>query len=237
MKRTVQDVMTRTVVVVRDAAPFKELVELMDEFRVSALPVVDIDRRVVGVVSEGDLLLKESLVAETHHDHVFESRRRRRDLEKARGLIARDLMTSPAVTVAPDAPLALAARRMHDHGIKRLPVVDGEGRLAGIVSRADLLRVFLRTDDDITQEIEREVLHRALWLPTEAVRVSVSKGVVRLTGTLERRSLAPVLMEMVESVDGVIGVDPLLSWELDDVSAAVGLITPWGVPAGSLRPE
>ena len=88
MKRTVEDVMTRTVVVVRDAAPFKELVELMDEFRVSALPVVDIDRRVVGVVSEGDLLLKESLVAETHHDHVFESRRRRRDLEKARGLVA-----------------------------------------------------------------------------------------------------------------------------------------------------
>jgi CBS-domain-containing membrane protein len=237
VKRCVQDVMTRTVVVVRDSAPFKELVELMDEFRVSALPVVDADRHVVGVVSEGDLLLKEGLVEEIHRERVLASRRLRRDLGKARALIARDLMTSPALTIGPEAPLAAAARKMHEHNVKRLPVVDADGRLLGIVSRADLLRVFLRTDAEIAREVTEDVLLRTLWLPEGSIRVRVTDGVVHLDGMVERRSLVPVVLEMVEAVDGVVGVESELRWELDDVTASIGLMTPWGIPAGSLRPE
>jgi CBS domain-containing protein len=141
--RRVRDVMTAEVVVVRDRTPFKEIVGLMRQHNVSALPVVDATDELVGIVSEADLLLKEEHVAEGESHRRFQSRRRRIDRAKAGGVIARELMSSSVETIDPEAPLARAARLLHERRVKRLPVVDANGKLVGIVSRADLLKVFL----------------------------------------------------------------------------------------------
>jgi len=229
MKRTVKDVMTKTVVVVQDAAPFKEIARLMQEYRASALPVVDEEGRLLGIVSEADLLLKEDPGFEGER-HLFEGRFRRVQREKAFGLVAGQLMTAPVYTVVPDTPLAEAARLMHDKGVKRLPVVDARGVVLGIVSRADVVKIFLRSDDEIDREIRDEVLFKTLWLEPNTVHVRVREGVVALEGQLERRSLIPVLVEMVHRVDGVIGVENRLSYLEDDAAplAPVGTF-PWAV--------
>ena len=130
-------------------------------------------------------------------------------------------MTSPAVTVGPDASVAEAARLLHRHGIKRLPVVDPPGPLLGIVSRADLLKVFLRSDADIAQEIRQQVLQRAMWMDPDTVGVDVRDGVVTLTGQLERRSLIPITLSLVRGLDGVVEVVDRLSFELDDTPIMV----------------
>lgn len=230
MKRTVQDVMTRTVVVVNESALFKDVVRLMLEYRVSALPVVDADGLLAGIVSEGDLILKEDPSLE-RPVHLLERRRHRVEREKAAGLIARELMTTPVVAVAPAATLGEAARLMHDKGIKRLPVVDGDGRVLGIVSRRDLLKVFLRDDHEIYDEITEDVIRRTLWIDPTTIRVVVRDGVVALDGQLERRSLVPVLVGLVEGVEGVIGVEEHLTYLEDDISSP-GLAFPF-TPANS----
>jgi CBS-domain-containing membrane protein len=236
MKSTVKDVMTKKVVVVRDSAPFKEVVRLMDEFRVSALPVVDGMGVLVGIVSEADLLLKEEY-PEPGDSEWFEGRKRRRERTKAAGLLVTDMMTRDVVTIGPDDSLTDAARSMHGHRIKRLPVVDEEGTVLGIVSRSDLLKVFLRPDQEIEREIVEDLIERTLWLDRTTISVSVHEGVVGLAGEIERRSLAPVLVGLVLGVDGVVGVDTRLTWDVDDVVRPPDLLTPWGVYAGSLRPS
>jgi CBS domain-containing protein len=138
-------------------------------------------------------------------------------------------MTSPAVTIDRSATLPEAVRLMHERGVKRLAVVDEDGRLVGIVSRSDLLRVFLRPDAEIREEILRSVIGEALWLDPTAFRVEVEQGRVRLEGTLERRSLVPVLVQLVSQVDGVVGVESRLGWQVDDVAARSEIPTPWGV--------
>ena len=136
MRRTVQDVMTRDVVAVRGATPFKELVRLLNEHRITALPVLDdTGRVVVGVVSETDLALKEVAPLREAHTPVFETTEHRVERAKAASLTAADLMTAPAVTAGPDELVAAAARRMYDRSVKRLPVVDRGGALVGIVTR------------------------------------------------------------------------------------------------------
>ncbi|HXF72560.1 MAG TPA: CBS domain-containing protein [Actinomycetota bacterium] len=225
--RTVADVMTRDVVPATPSTPFKELVRLLDEHRVSALPVVDEDDRPLGVVSEADLLLKEEQVAA--RGGVLARWRHRADRAKAQASVAAELMTSPAVTVERTATLPEAARLMHERGVKRLLVVDGEGRLVGIVSRSDLLRVFLRPDAEIREDVLRSVIEGALWLDPGAVRVEVEGGRVRLEGTIERRSLIPVVVRLVSQVDGVVGVESRLGWQVDDVSSRPEIPTPWGV--------
>ena len=130
-------------------------------------------------------------------------------------------MTAPAITVGPDASLAEAARLLHRHQIKRLPVVDPAGPLAGIVSRADLLKVFLRSDDQIAQEVRQDVLRRALWVDPDTITVEVGDGVVTLTGQLERRSLIPITVSLVHGVDGVIEVVDRLGFEFDDSTIMV----------------
>jgi CBS domain-containing protein len=235
MTRTIQDVMTRTVVVVPDSAPFKEIVGLMDEYRVSALPVVNDEGRISGIVSEGDLLLKEELAA--GDGRVFEGRRARRDRTKARGLTAADVMTSPVITIGPGATLAQAARLMHHNRVKRLPVVDPGGKILGIVSRADLLKVFLRPDEEIRRDVVDGLIRRTLLLDQTRVGVGVSEGVVTLEGQMERASLVPVLVGLVRGVDGVVGVNDRLTFEVDDVTRQADVVTPWGVYAPSLRPR
>ncbi|MEU9480544.1 CBS domain-containing protein [Streptomyces sp. NPDC048191] len=201
----VSDVMTRTVAVVGRRAPFKEIVDLMDDWRVSALPVIEGEGRVVGVVSEADLLPKEELRDDP--DAGCLQLRRPVDVAKADARTAGDLMSSPAVTVRADATLAEAARLMAREGVKRLPVVEDTGLLAGVVSRADLLKVFLRDDEAIAEEVRREIASSLFAPPASAVRVEVNDGVVTLTGRIRDTALVPVAARLIRAVEGVVGVE------------------------------
>jgi CBS-domain-containing membrane protein len=212
----VRDVMTPVVVTVGERTSFKEIAATMAEHRVSALPVLDEAGRVAGIVSEADLLLKEEFPEGSAGGRLFQSRRLRVERVKAAGDTAAELMTAPAVTIGPDATVTEAARLLHRHGIKRMPVVDPAGPLLGIVSRADLLKVFLRTDAEIAQEIRQEVLVRAMWVNPDTVTVEVRDGIVTLSGQLERRSLIPIAVSLVHGIDGVVDVVDRLTFELDD---------------------
>ncbi|WP_405628336.1 CBS domain-containing protein [Streptomyces sp. NBC_01174] len=198
----VSDVMTRTVVAVGLDARFKEIVTAIDQWQVTAVPVLEGEGRVVGVVSEADLLPKEELREEDAT--MIGQRDRLTDYAKAGALTARDLMSSPAVTVPLDATLPEAARLMARHEIKRLPVVDGEGVLKGIVSRADLLKVFLRTDEEIAAEVREEVVDRLFPVSRRNVRVEVAEGRVTITGAVRDASLIPVAERLAGAVEGVV---------------------------------
>ena len=217
----VRDVMTQDVVTVDEHAAFKEVARLLTERRVSALPVLDADGRVVGVVSEADLMRKEEFPEGPPEGRWFQGRRRRQTRAKAAGATAAELMTSPAVTIGPDTSVAEAARLLHRHQIKRLPVLDPAGPLLGIVSRADLLKVFLRADADIAAEVRQQVLTRAMWIDPDTVAVEVRDGVVTLTGQLQRRSLIPITVSLVRGLDGVVDVVDRLSFEFDDRTITV----------------
>jgi CBS domain-containing protein len=205
----VSDVMTHTVTAVGREATFKEIVRMMQDWKVSALPVLEGEGegegRVVGVVSEGDLLPKEEF-RDSDPDR-YTQLRRLSDLAKAGAVTAEELMTSPALTTRPDATLAQAARTMAHSKVKRLPVVDELGMLEGIVSRADLLKVFLRGDEEIAEEIRREVVSYLFPAPASAVRAEVHDGVVKLTGRVRDTSLVPVAARLVRAVEGVVDVD------------------------------
>ncbi|MGI5358815.1 CBS domain-containing protein [Streptomyces sp. CA-252508] len=197
---TVSDVMTHTAVAVGSRASYKEIVELMDQWKVSALPVLAGEGRVIGVVSEADLLPKE----EYRVDDGSLRDRPLADLTKAGAVYAEDLMSSPAVTVHADATIGEAARIMARRHVKRLPVVDGLGLLEGVVSRSDLLKVFLRSDEDMAAEIRATVLAD---LPgTAGVDVVVEDGVVTLGGELRDRALLPLLARAVRAVEGVVDI-------------------------------
>ncbi len=227
MSRKVADVMTRTVVSANAFTPFKDIVRLMQEYRVSAVPVVDEDGRIMGIVSEGDLILKEDPGLEGE-PHLLEGVRRRRDRSKAAGILAAEVMSSPALTVSPDDSLGGAARLMHRKGVKRLPVVDPRtGAILGIVSRTDLLKVFLREDAEIEAEIVEDVVRRTLWIDPDTIRTVVRDGVVTLEGQVERRSLIPVLERLVLAIDGVVAVESRLTFLDDDTTPPSDLSLPW----------
>ncbi|MFJ1730561.1 CBS domain-containing protein [Streptomyces sp. NPDC088254] len=200
----VSDVMTRTVAAVGRRAPFKEIVQLMQDWQISALPVIEGEGRVVGVVSEADLLPKEELRDDP--DAGCLELRQSVDVAKAAALTAGDLMSSPAVTVPAATTLADAARIMARERVKRLPVVDEVGLLAGVVSRADLLKVFLRDDEEIAEEVRREIASYLFPPPSSTVRVEVHDGVVTLTGRVRDTALVPVAARLVRSVEGVVDV-------------------------------
>lgn len=213
MSWTVGTVMTTCVVSVTPDTTYKEIVERLREHRVSAVPVIEMDGRVVGIVSEADLLLKEErplpgIAGSPLQPHG--------DAARAAGRNAAALMTAEVVTVGPDGTLTEAARRMHRHGVKRLPVVDSAGRLVGIVSRGDLLQPFLRSDESIAREVREDVLRGTLSIDPESLTVAVDAGVVRLEGELENRSLCRIVERLVAAVEGVVGVDARLAWRLDD---------------------
>ncbi|MGW3951290.1 CBS domain-containing protein [Streptomyces sp. NPDC004752] len=200
----VSDVMTHTVAAVGPRASFKEMVQLMQDWQVSALPVIEGEGRVVGVVSEADLLPTEELRDDP--DVGYLRLRRPADLVKAEAVTAADLMSSPAITVRADATLAEAARVMARARVKRLPVVDDLQLLQGVVSRADLLKVFLREDADIAEEVRREIVSY-LFPPPSTVEVEVRDGVVTLSGTVRDSSLLPVAARLVRAVEGVVDVE------------------------------
>ncbi|MFD0508317.1 CBS domain-containing protein [Streptomyces chiangmaiensis] len=203
------DVMTRRVVALGRTATFKDIVKAMRQWHVSALPVVEEENRVVGVVSEADLLRKEEFRGSdsARHDRL----ERLSDLVKAGAVTAEELMSAPAVTVRANETLGQAARTMARAKVKRLPVVSDEGTLLGIVSRTDLLKVFLRDDEDIAEEIRHEIVAHLFPAPLEPVRVEVHDGVVRLTGRVRDTTLVPVVSRLVLGIEGVVDVDCALA--------------------------
>ncbi|MER5906044.1 CBS domain-containing protein [Streptomyces mirabilis] len=203
--RIVSDVMTHTVAAVGRKANFKEIVRLMEQWKVSALPVLEGEGQVIGVVSEADLLPKEEF-RDSDPDR-YTQLRRLSDLAKAGAVTAEDLMTAPAFTVRANATLAQAARTMAHAKVKRLPVVDDKGLLEGVVSRGDLLKVFLRDDEDIAEEVRREVVSYLFRAPSSPVRVQVHDGVVTLAGRVRDTSLVPVAARLVRAVEGVVDVE------------------------------
>jgi CBS-domain-containing membrane protein len=212
MSWTVDKVMTHQVVTVRPTTAYKELVALMSRHAISALPVVDLvdsEGWLVGLVSEDDLLAKERAGAERRM-----ASRGRGEQAKAHAEVARDVMTSPVVSVAPDDSLARAARLMHRAKIRHLPVVDDDGRLVGIVSRSDLLKPYLRSDESIRHEIATEVLPRLRALP-EHVEVVVADGVVTLTGELATSADVDLAARLVNAIEGVVGVRCHLAYRMD----------------------
>jgi CBS domain-containing protein len=207
---TVRDVMTTSVVAVREHAGFKEMVAVMRGRRVSAFPVIDATNRVIGVVSEADLLLKEADPA------LLQDRVRRawrpRERSKAAGVTAAEVMTAPAVTIGPGAPVAEAARVMQSRRVKRLPVVDDDGRLRGIISRADVLSVFERPDAEIWDDVVKGVIEAESGLDPEMYVVTVSSGVVTVTGSVDRRADALGLLDAIRHLGGVVALRDRLSY-------------------------
>ncbi|MES5819804.1 CBS domain-containing protein [Streptomyces sp. RG80] len=199
---TVSDVMTHTVVAVGSEAPFKEIVALLDQWKVSAVPVLAGEGRVVGVVSEADLLSKEEY-RDNDEPPLLDPAELLKHA-KADAVTAGELMSAPAVTVHADASVAEAARIMARRHVKRLPVVDAVGMLQGVVSRSDLLKVFLRPDEEIAAEIRQTVLER---MPvTTPLSVTVSDGVATLAGSASERTYLPIVARAVHSVEGVVDV-------------------------------
>ncbi|RKN04227.1 CBS domain-containing protein [Streptomyces radicis] len=218
-QRMVGSVMTNDVVRATPTTPFKRIAALLAEHRVSGLPIVDDDEKVVGVVSEADLLAPRAAGGR------WRPGRRRAGRGAADAIGARtagELMSAPAITVHARDPLVLAARAMAHHQVRRLPVLDDEDRLVGIVSRRDLLSVFLRTDAELRAEVLDHVLARALLLPPGAVEVAVADGVVTLKGRVERSGDVPIALRMTAQTDGVIAVVNRLTHRVDDSRADRG---------------
>ncbi|MEU2337895.1 CBS domain-containing protein [Streptomyces sp. NPDC006654] len=217
--RTVEELMTRRVVRALRDTSFKELVRLLADNDVTAVPVVDDLGRPLGVVSEADLMRKSADQADpsgrTPVPHLEAWER-----AKAEGSRAEELMSAPAVCARPDWSVVEAARLMETQHVKRLPVVDEADRLLGIVSRGDLLRVFLRGDDAIREEITRELLRGTLGIEPADVAAEVREGRVELNGTVEYRSLVPVVEQLCRGVDGVVSVTGNLAWRRDDTRSA-----------------
>jgi|SoiMethySBSTD1v2_1073268.scaffolds.fasta_scaffold00458_18 CBS domain-containing protein len=213
--RTVRTLMTHDVVTARPDSGFKDIVDAMTTRRVSALPVVAADGQVVGIVSEADLLYK---LERPEHGAAARliSRQRREATAKAAGDTAADLMTTPVVTIRPEATAGAAARLMHQHEVKRLPVVDGDGRLVGIVARRDLLATYLRPDEEIRTEIRDEVLLGDMLIGPSEITATVHDGVVTLAGAVDRRSTAQIVDRLIRGVAGVVDVVGQLRWQYDD---------------------
>ncbi|GAA2348489.1 CBS domain-containing protein [Streptomyces kunmingensis] len=218
----VGSVMASEVIHATYATPFKEVARLLNGHHISGLPVVDEDHKVIGVISETDLMARQAQAedgpaARKRRIRVPALGRTRRDEHRrATARTAGTLMSEPPVTVHADATIAEAARTMAHHKVERLPVVDEEERLVGIVTRRDLLQMFLRPDDEIRREVIGEVLVRSLWLMPQTLSVQVHQGVVTLDGQVERRSEAEIAARMTGHIDGVVAVVDKLTYRQDD---------------------
>ena len=208
----VKDVMTKEVLTVQPGTSLKEVARLLVGRRVSGVPVVDGDGTVVGVVSEGDILVKERArrgpTSELAHLLDWDDGdRARHDACDAAGA-----MTAPAVTIRPSRPISEAASLMLDRCVNRLPVVDKNRRLVGIVTRADLVRAFARSDGEIERDIREDVIMRTLWRTPDRFGVVVDAGEVTINGEMADAESANVLMQLVERVPGVVRVRSDITW-------------------------
>jgi CBS domain-containing protein len=217
----VREVMTQDVLSIGPDAPIREVARLLVEHRISGVPVCDTQDTVLGVVSEADILYKEHDPDEGHLrgplgwivDGIPDPAR----TAKAAASTAGEAMTAPAVTIAQYTSVPEAARIMSERGVNRLPVVK-DGKLVGIVTRADLVRAFTRSDDQIATELREDVLGRTLWLEPDEIIVSVVDGVVGLSGQLRRKSDVELLVRLAERVPGVAAVESTVGWETDDTT-------------------
>jgi CBS-domain-containing membrane protein len=225
MKRLVSDVMSAPVICVQPGTSFKRMVQLLHRHQIDALPVVGPDGRVLGIVSATDLALKEEHPP-TDPVALLAGAARRRQRAKAGGTTAADFMSTPVATILPGAALGVAVRLLHQRDIRHLPVVDDKGQLVGVVTRRDLLSVFLRPDADIHREITAGVLHATFNLPAGVVQVDVLEGVATLSGPVPWRSTAREIVDRVSALDGVVGVVDRLSWAHDSTSRVTA--APWG---------
>ncbi|MCA2229910.1 CBS domain-containing protein [Nonomuraea aurantiaca] len=226
MRTTVADVMTTDVTAVNHKASFRTVADLLISKAVSGVPVLDDDNHVLGVVSEADLLAKEEF-KELYYDDAYRPPLRARIRHamgsegtgsyKALGETAGELMTASAHVTTPDSPVVAAARLMDRYGVKRLPVVDADGRLVGIVSRRDLLKVFLRADEEIRALVLAGIPTSAMWTDPKGLDIEVTEGVVTLNGIVSRHTEAIAAVRMAESIDGVVAVHDELTWKHDDV--------------------
>ncbi len=226
-RTTVSDVMTSGVLSVGPAAHFTEIAAVLFTGAVRAVPVLDGDGRLLGVVSEADLLVTVEREEPADGRHRWRPRHTQRPgpVAKAGARTARELMSAPAVTVAPDTTLARAARTMRERGLSWLPVVDTDGRVAGVLGRSDLLSVFMRDDAAIRAEVVEGVLLQTMLIDPVRVAVGVEDGVVTLTGELDTHMDAELAVRFVERVEGVVDVVDRLSWRVDD-----RVVAPWVEP-------
>ena len=211
----VDEVMTRDVVSVTPDTPLKDVAAVLVERGISGLPVCDADGAVVGVLSEADLLVKQGGSPE-RSGGLFAwlvETASAPDLAKLRARTAGEAMTAPAITVPAGSSVSEAARTMVSLGVNRLPVVE-DGRLVGIVSRADLVRLFTRSDEEIARDIRQDVVKR-LWIAPERIEVEVEQGEVVLRGEAETEVEAELLLKRIPLVAGVVGVRSELSWAVD----------------------
>jgi CBS-domain-containing membrane protein len=211
----IADVMTKEVRTVEPGTPLKEVARILSYLGISGLPVASPDGRVLGIVSEGDLLFKERGATPAHRGGLLGLLLDWDEEEKEQKLQARtagEAMSAPAMTIGPKASLTEAASLMLDNRVKRLPVVDQEGILIGIVTRADLVRAFLRPDSEIEREIREDLVQRTLWISPERVNVVVDHGEVSLRGEVESKADAEMLVKFAQRVPGVVTVLSKLKW-------------------------
>ncbi|MEA1902154.1 MAG: CBS domain-containing protein [Actinomycetota bacterium] len=209
----IRNLMTTEVVTIGADAPLKEAARLMLEAGISGMPVTD-DDSLVGIITEADFVASEAgrrvqqragLLRFLHHDHEIPSQDR----------LVGDVMTKDVKIIDPEEDHAVAARLMEKQGIKRIPVVE-DGKLVGVVSRADMLRAYVRPDEDIVNEINKHVMKEILWIDPRRVTVTSLEGNVSLTGKLETKSDASLLVELTKRLDGVTSVQDHLDFEVDN---------------------
>lgn len=212
----IEELMTRDPVAVGPDTPLKDVATILLEHRISGVPVIGERLEVLGVVSEADIVAKEA-GPESHDRRMIAWLLGGRELDeqKLAARTAAEAMTSPAVTIAVGRTIPEAARLMTNDGIKRLPVVDDEGALIGIVTRTDLVRAFARTDREIEREIRDTVL-RTLWIEEPGLNLRVEQGEVRLSGKIQRRADAELLETFAARVPGIVAVHSTLRWAWDD---------------------
>jgi CBS domain-containing protein len=204
--RSVGDVMTGDPFAVTGLTSSNEIVRLLTRFKISSVPVIDVDGRPTGIVSESDLLLKGEP-----------------------GVVAADLMSSPVHTIPAKAGLGEAARLFRAKRVKRLPVVDDDGMLVGMLSHSDMLTAFMRPDTDLVRDVREEVMVRTLWMDPDLVSVTAIDGIVNLQGVVARRSDIPILTRLIHGVDGVVGITSSLTYRFDDTR---GMDAPTGGLSG-----
>lgn len=212
---TVDSVMTKDLVTAHESTRFKQLVALLTEHKVSGIPIVDHNGRPVGIVSEADLLAKQEYAGGSARKPLL-GRMRRAHWNKAAGLAAVELMTTPAVTILDTASVSAAARVLAEKKVRRLCVVNLSGSLVGVISRRDIIGTYLRDDAQILADVEEHVFRRGMWLFPETLTAEVEEGVVTLEGTVERRTTAQVAGQLTQKVQGVVGVKNKVRYEMDD---------------------
>jgi CBS-domain-containing membrane protein len=212
MSSTVKDVMSTNVIAVRQGAPYKEMAAILHEQRVSAFPVLNDDNEVIGVVSEADLLTKEALEGTVPRTLLSRQERVRKQVN---ALTAADLMTTPPVTIGPDEPVTQAARLMFDQRVKRLPVISDDGKLIGIVSRADLLSVYSRPDEEIGHEVAQDLILGMFSCDPDKFTVTVKDGIVTIAGAPETTRVGLDIIDAIRHMEGVVAVRDRLSYPQD----------------------